>query len=169
MPSSGLNRRHHLPNSCILHSHLPKPHWHILHFRLPNLVVATSCGDWGPVEVVAETAVEIVVIAVVKTSCHTTLYNGPLQRQTGGPRCTISFNNTILFTILSSSPINTVFWKRDFAKISGNPGTSIHSEQLRIWLLHTGILKTVVLAPTITPAIAWPIALSIVELVPWKS
>ena len=52
--------------------------------------------------------VEIAVKSGVKTGCHTTLYNSPLQHQTRGPRCTISFNNTILFTILSSSSINTV-------------------------------------------------------------
>ena len=44
----------------------------------------------------------------MKTGCHSILYNGPLQRQSGGPRCTILFGSTILFTTVSSSPINTV-------------------------------------------------------------
>ena len=38
-----------------------------------------------------EIVVEITVKAVVKTGCHTTLYNGPLQCQSGGPRYTILF------------------------------------------------------------------------------
>ena len=53
-------------------------------------------------EIVVEIVVELAVKAVVKTGCHTAFYNGPLQCQSGGLR------HTILFTILSYSPITTV-------------------------------------------------------------
>ena len=67
----------------------------------------SACPTLWQQEIEVETVVEIVVEAVVKTGCHTTLYNGPLQRQTRSPRYTILFRTTILFTILSSSPTTT--------------------------------------------------------------
>ena len=45
---------------------------------------------------------------LVKTGYHTILYNGPPQRQSGRPRSSILFGRSTLFTMVPSSPINTV-------------------------------------------------------------
>ena len=59
------------------------------------------------VEIVVENWAEIGVKAVVKTGYYAILYNSPLQWPSGGPRCTILSTTTILFTMVSSSLINT--------------------------------------------------------------
>ena len=43
------------------------------------------------VEIVVANAVK----DVVKTGCHSILYNGPLQHQSRGPRCSILFGSTV--------------------------------------------------------------------------
>ena len=47
--------------------------------------------------IIKEIGVKIVVKAVVKTGCHTTiLYNGSPQCQSGGPKYTVLFSNYYL-------------------------------------------------------------------------
>ena len=59
---------------------------------------------------ILEIAIDIAVKAVVKTGCHTILYNGPPQRQGRGPRC------SILFTGVPYSPITTVYVGRNMKR-----------------------------------------------------
>ena len=45
-----------------------------------------------------------------RQSCCENWFNSPLQWHSGGPRCTILSTTTILFTMVSSSPITTVLY-----------------------------------------------------------
>ena len=77
-----------------------------IHYKwyLFQLQMASGFDQYYPVEITINSMVK----AVVKTTCHPILYNGPPQQHNEGLRYTIVFSSTILLTRVLYPPINTV-------------------------------------------------------------